>query len=362
MAAVIFSEFILYLCFSILMGSFILSLISNDFRPTILVEKRYMILAAVGVALFSFTPVLVLILNLQKRLGWQEGMQTVLLTFDMGNAWIFTSLVVLFLLIFLVKFYHPEQPKYSWIGCFLTFLLIIGLAWSSHASSLEQGIGIITHLTHFTAVSIWMGVLFGVSWFSKNHSNWLKFLRWYTPLAIGCVLLTAASGIVLMSFFMDLSQYPDSWTVNYGQFLLMKQLLIISLLVYAAINGILIRRSLIKNHNFNPIPWVRVESIVALLIFSVTAAMGQQSPPSARTPEIDGLSFLFEIFYQGQYNPGMDIQLSINTMGIFLIIISLLFLVMIFYAFFKKTSAMITFLLSVLFVFSSYLALMMSIS
>ncbi|WP_246050037.1 copper resistance D family protein [Aquibacillus sediminis] len=325
-------------------------------------SKRYMIMATIGVALFSFTPVLVLILNLQENLGWQAGLQTVLLTFDIGNAWIFTTIVVMVLFVFIVTFYQPVQTKYSWAGCLLTFILMIGLAWSSHASSLEQAKGVLTHLAHFTAVSIWIGVLFVVSWFSKNYVNWLQFLYWFTPIAIGCVLVTTASGILLMSFFMDLSQYPDSWTVDYGQFLLIKHLLIISLFVYAVVNGIFIRKKLIKAKNFNPIPWVKAESIVALLIFSITAAMGQQAPPSASTPETDGLSFLFEFFYQGQYYPGMEVQLSVNMLSIFLIIIALLFLVMIFYAFFKKASTMITFLLSVLFVCSSYLALIMSIS
>lgn len=361
MASVIFSEFFLYLCFSMLMGSFILSLTPKESRPTIFVKKGHLLLAALGITLFSFTPLVVLILNLQTRLGWKDAILSVLLTFDIGNGWIFTFVIVLFLLLFIVKFYHPEQPKYSWIGCLLTVLLIIGLAWTSHASSLEKGIGILTHLLHFTAVSTWIGALLVVSWYSKNFANWLKFLRWYTLLAIGCVLLTTASGIFLMSFFMDLSQYPDSWTVSYGQFLLIKQLLIISLLIYAAINGIFIRRSLLKNHNFNPIPWVRAESFVALLIFSTTAAMSQQSPPSAKNLENDRLSFLFEYFYQGQYYTGMDVQLGFNTTSILFLIMTILFLVMIFYAFFKKGSAIVTFLLSILFVFSSYLALILSI-
>ena len=204
MAFVIISEVILYLCFSIIMGSFILSLVPNKSRPQIFVEKKYMMFATIGIALFSFTPVIVLILNLAERLGWQAGIQTVLLTFDIGNAWIFTTMVVLILLLFIAKFYHPVQPKYSWVGLILTVLLIIGLAWSSHASSLAQGIGIVTQFAHFTAVTIWIGILFVVSWFSKDHEYWLGFLRWFTPLAILCVLVTAASGIVLMTFVMDL--------------------------------------------------------------------------------------------------------------------------------------------------------------
>lgn len=362
MAPVIVSEIFLYLCFSILMGSFILTMVPSQFRPSLLVRKRYMILAATGIALFSFTPILVLIINLQQRVGWQDGMQMVLLTFDIGNAWIFTTIVVLSLILFIAKFYQAENPAYSWIGCLLTILLITGLAWSSHASSLEQGKGFLTHFIHFTAVTVWVGIMYVASWFSKNHDNWLRFLHWFTPLAISCVLVTTASGIVLMAFVMDIPQYPNSWMIDYGQYLLIKHILIITLLVYAIINGLFIRRRLMKNQNFNPLPWMKAESIVALLVFSVTAAMGQQSPPSASIMGEEGLSFLFELFYQGQYNPGMEVQLSVNLMSILLFMIALLFLAMIFYTYFKKISAMITVLLSILFVLSGYLAIIMSIS
>lgn len=362
MSFVIFSEIVLYLCLSILMGSFILSIVPNHHRPSISVGKKYMILAAVGVGLFSFSPVLILILNLQQRVGWQGGLQTVLVTFEIGKAWIFTTIVMLILLFFIAKSHQREDSKYPWIRCLLTILLIVGLAWSSHASSSEQIIGFLTHFVHVTAVAVWVGILFVVSWFSKNQENWLLFLRWFTPIAIGCVLVTAASGIALMTFVMDLSQYPDSWMVDYGQFLLIKHILIIALLAYAIVNGIFIRRRLREDQTFNPVPWVKAESLVALLIFSATAAMSQQSPPSAGTLEQEGLSFLFELFYQGQYYSGMDVQLSVNSMSILLITIACLFLALLFYAFYKKASSIITFLLSILFVLSSYLALIMSIS
>ena len=361
-ASVIVSEIVLYLCFSILMGSFILSIIPRNYRPSLFVRKSYLILAATGVGLFSFTPVLLLIWSLQQRLGWQAGIQMVLLTFDIGKAWIFTSIVVFLLLVFIAKFYQLENLGYSWIGCLLTFLLIIGVAWSSHANSLEQGKGFIIHFAHFMAVTVWVGIMYIVSWFSKNHDNWLRFLRWFTPVAIGCLLVTIVSGIILMTFVMDIGQYPNAWMVDYGQFLLIKHILIISLLVYAFINGVLIRRRLSKNQSFNPVPWVRAESIFALLVFSATAAMSQQSPPSASTLQDEGLSVLFELFYQGQYYPGMEAQLSINSMSILLIMIAFLFLILIFYAFSKKTSAIIIFLLCVLFSFSSYLAIILSIS
>ena len=362
MAFVIISEIMLYLCFSILMGTFILSSIPKSYRPSLFVRKRYLIFAAIGVGLFSFTPVLLLIWNLQQRLGWQAGIQMVLLTFEIGKAWILTTIIVFLLLVYIAKFYQPEQSGSSWFGSLITILLIIGVAWSSHANSLEQGKGLLIHFAHFTAITVWVGIIYVVSWFSKNHNNWLRFLRWFTPLAIGCLAVTIASGFILMTFMVDIRQYPDALIGNYGQFLLIKHILIISLLIYAFINGILIRGKLIKKQNFNPVPWVRAESLFALLVFSTTAAMSQQSPPIASSLKEDGVSVLFELFYQGQYYPGMEAQLSINSMSILLFIIAFLFLILLFYAFLKKTSARIAFLLCALFSFSSYLAIILSVT
>ena len=360
MVFVILSEIVLYLCFSILMGSFILSSIPQAYRPSLRIRKKYLFTAAMGLMLFSFVPVFLIIWKLQQRVGWEAGIQAVLFTFDIGKAWLFTAMVVVILLFFLAKFYQPEQTSYSWIGVLFTFLLIVGLAWSSHAHSLEYGKGLFIHITHFTAVTVWVGIMYVGSWFSKNHDNWLRFLRWYTPLALLCLFVTIASGIFLMTFSVD-SPYPNSWMVDYGQFLLIKHILIISMLIYAVINGILIRRSLINNPNFNPVPWVKAESIIVLLVFAATAAMSHQMPPSAGTWQIQGVSVFFELFYQGNYYPGMETQFGINSLSIIFMAIALLFLYLIFYAFYKKTSPIFTFCLSVLFSFSIYLALMLSI-
>ena len=62
----------------------------------------------------------------------------------------------------------------------------------------------ISHTTHFTAVSVWVGILFVVSWFSKNHSNWLNFLKWFTPVAIVCFVSTIITGLILMTVVVDL--------------------------------------------------------------------------------------------------------------------------------------------------------------
>lgn len=359
MAFIIISKLIIYLSISILMGSFILSVISPNHKPKVNIKRKYLIMAVLSICVFSLTPIFPLIAHLYESMGLQRSMTTVLLTFEIGKALIFTIIIAAFLLLMLIKINNLKQPIYSWIGCFLTFLLILGLSWSSHAHSMEQLKGFLIHSVHYTVISIWMGILFVVGWFSSDFAKWRQFLQWFTPLAVTCVVMTIGSGLLLMTVVIDLSQYQNSWPYDYGQLLLWKHLFIIALLVYAVINGIFIRRRVSTDKNFNPLPWVKAESVIGLVILSVTAALGQQSPPSKLGD--DTLSKLFSFIYQGQIESGMNVDFNVTSLSMFFFFISIIFIVFIIYSYIKKVPAQVTLLLSILFVLSGYLALMMSI-
>lgn len=361
MFMVIVSEILLYLCVSLLIGSFLIALVPSSFRPEVNIPRSVQIIATIGIAVFSFAPVLVLIIYLYENMGLSETLQTVLLTFEVGKAWIFTFLVVNVLFIFIVWFDDREKPIYSYIGIIFVVILIMGIGWASHASSLDHVKGFLTHTSHFTAVSIWVGILLVVSWFSKDHSNWLNFLKWFSPVAIICFSITIVSGLILMTFVVEFNEYANAWMLPYGQLLLLKHLTIIPLLVYAGINSILIRKKLLKDNDFNPIPWTRAESILILVVFSITAALGQQSPPSENILKNEGLSKLFSFFYQGQFQQGMNVELVANATGLSLILLAILFVVLTVYSFIKKAPVIVTFILSILFIFTSYLALLLSI-
>jgi len=270
MFMVIVSEILLYLCVSLLIGSFLIALVPSSFRPAVNIPRSVQITATIGIAVFSFAPVLVLIIYLYENMGLSETLQTVLLTFEVGKAWIFTFLVVNVLFIFIVWFDDRNKPIYSYIGIIFVVILIMGIGWASHASSIDHVKGFLTHTSHFIAVSIWVGILLVVSWFSKDHSNWLNFLKWFSPVAIICFSITIVSGLILMTFVVEFNEYANAWMLPYGQLLLLKHLTIIPLLVYAGINSVLIRKKLLKDHDFNPIPWTRVESILILVVFSTS--------------------------------------------------------------------------------------------
>lgn len=357
----IITQTLLYLCFSLSLGSFLLYLIPRTHRPDIQVPKGALMMATGGIAIFSFFPVLQLILYLSPDIGFAQTFQSVLFTFEVGKAWVFTYFVSNLLFLFVVWFDYQNKALYAWIGIILTLILILALGWSSHASSIEQVNGFLTHSVHFIAVSVWVGILIVVSWFSSNYSNWLKFLKWFTPVALVCFTSTIVTGLILMTFVVEFKDYTNSWMIPYGQALLIKHILIIPLLVYAAINSYLIKKKLKKNINFNPKPWTRAESIVILLIFSATAALGQQSPPHETTVTSGVVSKLFTILYQGQFQPEMTVQLVLNLSSITLILLAILFLVLTVFSFIKKAPTVLSFLMNVLLVVCVYLALLLSI-
>ena len=87
------TQALLYLCFALSLGSFILYLVPNTHRPDINVPKGALMMATGGIAIFSFFPVLQLILYLSPDIGFAQTLQSVLFTFEVGKAWIFTYIL-----------------------------------------------------------------------------------------------------------------------------------------------------------------------------------------------------------------------------------------------------------------------------
>ncbi|MEK9196941.1 copper resistance D family protein [Ureibacillus sp. 179-F W5.1 NHS] len=353
------SQALLYLCFSLLVGSLILSLIPNNYLPSLRVPKFVLVLSIIGIIIFSFFPVLQILLYLIPNQGLSDTLQSVLLTFEVGKAWFFTFIVSVILLLYITVFDYRIKAFYGYVGIFLSFLLILALGWSSHPSSYEPLWGFIGDTIHFTAVTVWVGTLIVVSWFATNHNNWLNFLKWFTPVAIVCFGMTFVSGLLLMNIVVE--DYTNSWLIPYGQSLLMKHLFIIPLIVFALINSIFIRGKVKKDTHFNPLPWVKTESVFLLIIFSATALLGQQSPPRNTNVSNESVSKLFSLFYQGQFQPNMTADLVINTTSMLLLAVAILFLGLMIVSFFKKMPAIMSFIMGVLLVFSLYLSLILSI-
>ena len=357
------SEALLYMCFALLMGSYILALFPSDLVPTIIVPRKVKLIAAMGIAIFSFVPLISLLMYLYEDYGLFASLESILLTFEVGKSWLFMFIVTVFLGLYIFYFDDKQTTLYSIMGILLVLVIIMGVSWSSHASSIQNMKGLITHFTHFTSVVIWVGILLVISWFTQNTNNWLSFLSWFHLTALYCFGIIMVTGFSLMSFSTPLDLYPDTWMVSYGQSLLIKHLLIIPLIVYAFINGILMKKRLQTNENFDARPWTKVEFFILLLIFAATGAMSQQSPPHNLFDTInsEGFSSLFLLFHDGIVFSGIAVQLAFNTAGLLLLCISTVFLVMTLFSFVKRIPAIYSFVMSLFFVIAAYLGLLFSI-
>ncbi|MFC4619610.1 copper resistance D family protein [Camelliibacillus cellulosilyticus] len=375
MIIVTVTEIGLYLCFCLLMGSLIFYSLPKEKRPDIAVKKKWLLLSTAGAGVLSLAPVLSVIFELTKSLGFWLSFKGVLFTFQIGKAWLFI-LVIALLLFGLIYFNQLERDVFlARMGVFLTVLLIGGYAKAGHAASLSPWLGFAAHFFHLLAVAIWGGCLFVAAWFSQGTQRWRVFLSWFTPLAIVSVVVVIIAGLGTMaidigkpldaSISATVNQYKQGLASDYGQALLVKHLLILPLICYAFFNGIYSRRLLLgaNDSGFNPIKWARVESIVVLAIFIVTAFMGQQTPPHDLKQIIltEGASPLFSKVYQGTVTPDFILHFSLSPVSLLFIVISLLFIVMIGLSVVKRLSSWIALIMTAGFLASAYLCVMASI-
>ncbi|MEK5069659.1 copper resistance D family protein [Sporosarcina sp. FSL K6-1508] len=357
------SESLLYLCFSLLMGAFIIQLIPERLKPEISIPKRLIQLSVLGIIFFSAAPVIRIILFLYEDIGLALTMQNVLGGFEVGKAWNVTVILAIFFYLFVSLFPVSKSRVLSCIALAFTFILLLALGWASHAASLTDWSGFFVHSLHFLAVTVWVGILLIVGWCSRNQENWLSYLRWFTPLAIGCFLTIMGTGFFLMTLVIDINEYGDAWMLPYGQALLVKHLSIIPVLFFAFINGFWIRRKLKRQEKINPITWLKFESILLFITFVSTAVLGQQEPLHSIETTLGGSgpSAIFDYFYSGTIDPSMHVQFGLNTINALFFMVAFIFMWLIVYSFRKNTPAVISFFMGMFCILSLYFGFMASI-
>lgn len=353
------SQVFLYLCFSVLAGSFILQLVPNKYRPDVSVSNRILLISTGLVPILSFIPILDIILYIAPRLGLVDSVKVVLTTYTVGTAWNFTLFGSAILLLLIAVAKPSEKGLIAFLGLTLTVGLILTVAWSSHAGSVDPILGIASDFMHLAAVSIWVGILLVVGWCSLNHKNWLEFLSWFSIVAMSCLATTAISGVLLMDLMVE--DYLDSWMVSYGQGVFIKHLFLLPLVFYALVNGLIVKFLISKNASFNPIPWIRLEGFILIVIFMITAIFSQQAPPHGNYLTSDAVSPLFRLFHDDIIDVGNTIGFGGGPVTVLFFFVSIVLMGLNIWSIFKKTSIMISFLLSCLFVMSVYIMFMISV-
>ncbi|QGG55049.1 copper resistance D family protein [Paenibacillus sp. B01] len=352
------SEALLYLCFSLIAGYSIMNLVPQCYRPTINIPTRVIFISIAAIPILALMPVLRIVFFFSEDIGFWLTLKNVLFSFEEGKAYlkIMTSSFLLLWFIYKNSFENRRQ-SYIIIGL-LTFVMALILSSASHLASLYGWLGAIGHFAHFLSIIVWAGTLLVTGFFATNLNHWLVFLRWFTPLAVACLVMISASGFLMMQAIVP--SYIDSWVLSYGQALLLKHLAIIPLLVFAFMNGVMFRFKQKRNPDWNPLYSLRMEGGAILLVFAITGFMGQQSPPHdvSLTVREAGVAQWFDYFVGEPVTEEIDLMLSFNGLSFGLGISSIILMGSLFYMSWKKRGWRWTQLLGLLFVSSAYLAIM----
>lgn len=346
-----FADSLLYVAFSYVAGSIVLQFVPDSKKPMIHTSKALLLSSVTGIALFSAAPVIELSFLLKNDEEWMTVFQTVILDYRVGQGWGIT--VLLSLLLWLAIYFKGSR----YTQAYLALLLILAVGFYSHVSTLSPWAGFISHSIHFLALTLWAGVLLHVAWFSRNGQNWDRFLKWFTPFAVVCVLVLLASGVILMLFFIEPADYVNSWVLPYGQMLLLKHLSILPLLIAALINGFLNKRRILD------VLWLRVEVVLLFMVFVFTAIMSKQAPPHNinNTLRSVGTAPFVEWLKGEQYIP-INASLALSLNSVLLLALSMLFLGMMLLNFYRQLTPWLSLLFGTVFLITAYAGLMLVVS
>ncbi len=370
---IIITECLIYICFSLLTGGLLFATLSPNHKPDSPYSKGLLLWSTGGIGVLSFFPVLSVILSLSKDLGIWLSFKGVMTSFVIGKAWLI--LLAIALLLFLLIYFNPidQDPILSKLSLILSILLIGIYAKSGHAASLSPIWGFVGHFVHLLGVSLWGGCLLIAAWRSKSDRNWLGFLRWFSPFAILSILLIIAAGFLTMvidiSPSLDQSipgafhNYQYGLVGNYTQALLIKHLLLIPLILLAFFNGFYTRYQMKKGKPIDALKWARLESVMLIGIFIVTAFMGQQTPPHdvSQLLHFNGENALFHVLYGQTVPQTFRATLQFGMISVVFIGFCILFLILVSMGIVRRLSAWMVGLLSAGYLISAYLAIMLAI-
>ncbi|RSK36587.1 copper resistance D family protein [Bhargavaea beijingensis] len=313
------ADFFLYILMAVLAGAIVLKFVPAGRRPGVRLGRRTEVLLAMIIPVLGAAPVIQLTFLLAPEGYGVEGFLDIATGFRSGHSFLVLTAAA-FLLMLAFRFGAPR-----WIQGILLLSAFGSIAYGSHSATIEETGGLIAHGIHLTALSVWAGVLLHVTVKPSSTPDWRGFLRWFTPVAAGLLAVMIGTGFYLMLLVMKAGDYASSWILPYGQMLLLKHLSLIPLLAAAAINGF------IANKDRPPAGWLKVESLMLLLVLFFTAVMSKLSPPH----EVDSTfgsegAAPFAEWLSGTPILPIEAQFSPSPEGVLFLVISLLLLKILF--------------------------------
>ncbi|MCM3721266.1 copper resistance D family protein [Solibacillus isronensis] len=347
MSLTIFSQFLLYVSLALLMGTFILYCIPETIRPKIDISAKWLIVSAVILPIVTFVPNIQLLTILTPQFGFIESLGMLLLKFKVGHSWLAVVGFTIILLIMIRQFMKKPSKLISVMSIFILIAIMTAIGYISHAGSMTGIVGSALDFVHLLAVSVWLGILVLMSFFSKDAQNWDAFLKWFSPVALVAFTAVALTGVLMTDTIVP--GYVTSWSSNYGQFLFIKHVLLVPLTVIILANSLLIKLKMDKPL-FEPRTWVRIETVLLVMILFITALYSEQQPPSFYVQEI---SPFFEMFYRSSIEAGMRGYLQMTGIGLGFFLLTALFIALVIVSYIKQlpvvVSAAMTFALALCF-------------
>ncbi len=305
-----------------------LALVPKTKRPSIDVPKYAIIGAACVFPLLMLVRIISLTSTLHRQfsLSWLEAFTTVVTTYTVGQAFLFSLFLSVILLISHRLRIEGAQRQLKWLRFALVIALLGAASWASHSAAIDGLRGFFANMLHLAAVSVWIGVLFVVSWFSTESKHQAAFQRWFSPLAGLSVAAIIVSGFMLMGQIVP--EYVNAWLLTYGQLLLLKHLLFLPLLLFGFRHLFLLRKQASLLTGRRLLRSFKIESVLAIAILLVSAIMTEQTPPhevlqTLQTEETVPIIHLFlsEPLQEGQalsFSPGLSaIALMLVAIGLF---------------------------------------------
>ncbi|NMO95887.1 copper resistance D family protein [Paenibacillus lemnae] len=355
------SEPFLYLGYATLAGLSVLSLLPKHRRPEITLPLWIGPLAALLIIIGGFIPLLQIILFFKNDLGLYASFEFVMFSFDEGKRYIW--MVMLALLMAVISRIVIRKPASA-----LRFLLPVlvlataaAMASSNHAASLMGWKGQVFHFAHMTSMAAWTGTLLlaGFSSYNNQRDSWRSFLKWFHPFAVICVVIVLGSGILLMTGVAP--QPVQSWIIPYGQALLIKHILVIPVLLFAFINGPLVRKMLDYRPGFQPRLWAKCEALLLFMIYVVTGYLNQQPALHAfpERLEASNAASIFTLFHP-DYNGG-QIAFQFSVTGTLLMLTAVGLFIGIIVTYKKRKSAVMALLFALAGAAALYSGIMLSV-
>ena len=336
MIVVVLSQFLLYASLSILMGAFVMKCVPDMYRPSFTIAPKWLIGSTIAIPIAAFLPNTQLLSILVPQFGLLESLTMIIIKFKVGHAWlaIFALTILLALLVFAAT---KKAATWIHVGAILLLIAIMAaIGYAGHAGSMAGVEGSVFDFIHLVAVSVWLGILVIVSYFSTDAKNWEAFLKWFSPTALVAFTSVGLSGVLMLEAIVP--KYVTSWTSTYGQFMFMKHALLLPLAVIILGNALLVRLNL-KKPFFEPRTWVRIELGFLTAILLLTAIFSEQQPPNFT---VEAISPVFEWFYRDSVALGMQGYFQMTGIGLMFFLFTALFIGLTIVSYIKRAPTVVS--------------------